>query len=53
MRNLTQDDLTQLSIKVLMIKVFDRQIVSNYSRVKSNAIEFMDYINKEFHTGTD
>ena len=49
MRDLTQDDLTQLSIKVLMIKVFDRQIVNNYSRVKSNAVGFLDYVKREFH----
>jgi hypothetical protein len=49
MRNLTQNDLTQLSVNVLLIKAFDMQITGYYSRVKNNAVGFMDYVRKEFH----
>jgi hypothetical protein len=51
MRDITQKDLTQLCVDVLLIKAFDMQIVSYYSRVKNNAIGFIDYVNKEFHLG--
>lgn len=51
MRNLSQTDLTQLSVYVLLIKAFDEQVTDNYSKVKKNAVEFMDYVKKEFHPG--
>jgi hypothetical protein len=48
MRNLTQQDLTQLAVYVLLIKAFDAQIIDNYSKVKKNAVGFMDYVKREF-----
>jgi len=47
-RNLTQNDLTQLSVSLQDIETYDKIFISNYSKTKETAERLMDYVTDEF-----
>jgi len=48
LRGLKDYTLSESWIKGIK-RAFDMQITGYYSRVKNNAVGFMDYVRKEFH----
>jgi hypothetical protein len=49
MRNLSPDDLVQLSVDINLIKAYDLQLVRLYKMVKSQAAAFIEHINKTYN----
>ncbi len=48
LRNITQNDLTQLSINVTFVKNYNSTLVDKSRQLKDRASEFIQYIQKEF-----
>jgi hypothetical protein len=48
MRNISPEDLVQLSVDVNLIKEYDLQLITRYSRIKRDAVAFMGYIRKTY-----
>jgi hypothetical protein len=53
MRNMTPEDLVQLSVDITLIKAYNRQLLIRYKMIKSNAVTFIRHINKTYHIGDD
>jgi hypothetical protein len=47
-RNLTQNDMTQLSVSLEDIQTYDKIFITNYSKTKETAERLMDYVTDEF-----
>jgi ASC-1-like (ASCH) protein len=48
-RNLKEGDLIQLSVDILIIKVYNLRLSEQYRRIIKQASEFIQYINDEYH----
>ena len=48
LRNITQNDLTQLSVNIMFIKNYNALLADKSSQLRDKASEFIQYINKEF-----
>jgi hypothetical protein len=53
MRNITPEDLVQLSVDITLIKGYNRQLLIRYDIIKSNAVNFIRHINKTYAIGDD
>jgi hypothetical protein len=51
LRNITPADLIQLSVDINLIKEYNIQLITRYTRVKADAVLFMGYIDKTYHLG--
>ena len=49
MRNLTQNDLTQLSMDMELIQSYNDDMISCQRNLKNKAVKFIEYINKEYN----
>jgi hypothetical protein len=47
-RNLTQNDMTQLSVSLEDIETYDKIFITNYSKTKETAERLMNYVTDEF-----
>jgi hypothetical protein len=47
-RNLTQNDMTQLSVSLEDIEAYDKIFITNYSKTKETAERLMNYVTNEF-----
>lgn len=48
MRNLTQADLTQLRSDIVLIRVVSNELVEDNRHLKENAVNLLEYVNKQF-----
>ncbi|HWY34755.1 MAG TPA: hypothetical protein VNX68_08915, partial [Nitrosopumilaceae archaeon] len=48
LRNITQNDLTQLSINITFVKNYNATLVSKSRQLKDRASEFIQYMQIEF-----
>lgn len=48
MRNLTQVDLTQLRSDIVLIRVVSNELVEDNRHLKDNAVQLLEYVNKQF-----
>jgi hypothetical protein len=48
LRNITQNDLTQLSVNLAFVKSYNMELLQVSSELKINASEFIQYVNNEF-----
>jgi hypothetical protein len=48
MRNITTNELTQLSVDIMFIKNYNALLADKSEQLKNNASEFIHYLNKEF-----
>ena len=53
MRNLTQDDLTQLSVDITLVRVNTFELVQNNRRLKDDATKLLQYIKDQYHPEGD
>jgi hypothetical protein len=49
MRNISPADLIQLSVDVTLIKAYNKQLVMRYSKIKNDAIAFIQHINTTYN----
>jgi hypothetical protein len=49
MRNLKPADLAQLSVDVNLIKAYNLRLISQYEKIREDAIEFIQHINKTYN----
>jgi hypothetical protein len=49
MRNLTQNDLTQLSVDLILIRGINSELISYNRRLKKQAVELIKYVTKQYH----
>ena len=48
LRNISQNDLTQLSINVTFVKNYNATLAGKSKQLKDRATEFIQYVQKEF-----
>jgi hypothetical protein len=53
MRDITPEDLVQLSVDITLIKGYNRQLLIRYNIIKSNAEAFIRHISKTYEIGDD
>jgi hypothetical protein len=49
MRNLTQEDLTQLSADMVLIRVVSNELIIDNRKLKNDAVELLKYVTKQYH----
>jgi hypothetical protein len=49
MRNLTQNDLTQLSVDLVLIRNINGEMILYNRKLKKQAVELMQYVTKQYH----
>jgi hypothetical protein len=49
MRNLTQEELTQLAAQMVLIRINSNELITNNLRLKNDAVELLRYIRKQYH----
>jgi len=53
MRNLTQNDLTQLATDMALIRVNTDELIRDNQRLKTDAVNLLRYVQKQFHPDED
>ena len=53
LRNISPEDLVQLSVDINLIKGYDRQLLIRYNIIKSNAVAFIQHISKTYDIGDE
>ena len=48
MRNLTQEDITELSIEIAMIQTFNGDMISYDKKMRQDAVNLMKYVTKQY-----
>jgi hypothetical protein len=49
MRNLKQEDLTQLAADMVLIRVVSNELIVNNGRLKNDAVNLLKYVTKQYH----
>jgi hypothetical protein len=49
MRNLTQNDMTQLSVDLVLIRNVNAELILYNRKLKKQAVELMKYVTKQYH----
>jgi hypothetical protein len=53
MRNLTQDDLNQLAADMVLIRVNTDELLRHNREAKNDAVNLLQYVNKQYHLGDE
>jgi uncharacterized protein with ParB-like and HNH nuclease domain len=49
MRNLTQEDLTQLGAEMVLVRINSNELVSDNKLLEKDAIDLLQYVKKQYH----
>jgi hypothetical protein len=49
MRNLTQEDLTQLSADMVLVRLVTDELIRDNKRCKADALKLLQYVTKQYH----
>lgn len=49
MRNLTQEDLTQLSADMVLVRVITNEMIRDHRRCHDDAVKLLKYVTKQYH----
>lgn len=53
MRNLTQEDLTQLSAEMVLIRINNDELIRDNQELKQDAVDLLQYVTKQYHLSGD
>jgi hypothetical protein len=53
MRNLTQEDLTQLGAEMVLIRINNDELIRDNQELKQDAIDLLQYVTKQYHLSGD
>ncbi len=53
MRNLTQEDLTQLGAEMVLIRINNDELIRDNEELKQDASDVLQYVTKQFHLSGD
>jgi hypothetical protein len=53
MRNLTQDDLTQLGAEMVLIRINNDELIRDNKELKQDAADMLQYVTKQYHLSGD
>jgi hypothetical protein len=53
MRNLTQEDLTQLGAEMVLIRINNDELIRDNQELKQDAVDMMQYVTKQYHLSGD
>ncbi len=51
LRNLSSDDLIQLSVDINLIKAYNQQLLRRYMEIKTDATAFIQHVNTTYNLG--
>jgi hypothetical protein len=53
MRNLTQEDLTQLGAEMVLIRINNDELIRDNQELKQDATDLLQYVTKQYHLSVD
>ncbi len=53
MRNLTQEDLTQLGAEMVLIRINNDELIRDDKELKQDAVDMLQYVTKQYHLSGD
>ena len=53
MRNLTQEDLTQLGAEMVLIRINNEELIRDDKELKQDAVDMLQYVTKQYHLSGD
>jgi hypothetical protein len=53
MRNLTQEDLTQLGAEMVLIRINNEELIRDNQELKQDAADMLQYVTKQYHLSGD